>query len=256
MIGIHASPSRSRPTGRRLPRRRLLPRAHRRTDRARSCNPPPPDRRVGGVLSRRRRVSIRHLQRRTESPGTVFPGYRTEHARRPRRRRTPHRRPGRARLRNHLIGVTPTSITVGRAATSDRHPAPASGDGSIQAIREFRVPGAQLTSTGGQPILDRIASLTEDQSRRQRSTIATGRVPTTVRASSTASVSKPGEPAGPRKLRQLELPPGYQAQIAGIHQVIDDSVQELGWAFSPPSPWIYAVMATQFESIGQPSSSW
>ena len=67
-------------------------------------------------------------------------------------------------LRNHVIGVSPTSIMVdGRRLPIVLRPG-VQETASVQAIREFRVPGAQLTTAGGQPILDRIATLTETES--------------------------------------------------------------------------------------------
>ena len=53
-------------------------------------------------------------------------------------------------------------------------------------------------------------------------------------------------------LDRLELPPGYRAEIVGIHQVIDESIGELGWVLFIALLLVYAVMAAQFESLGQP----
>src|SRR5690606_39119056 len=83
-------------------------------------------------------------------------------------------------LRQHLTGVTATHVTLdGQRLPVVLRPS-ADEVESLDSIRAFRVPGAQLTSAGGQPILDRIAQVLEGESqgailRRDRVRVATVR---------------------------------------------------------------------------------
>jgi len=154
-------------------------------------------------------------------------------------------------LRNHLSGVTATYVTVdGQRLPVVLRPAPEE-TASIESIRSFRVPGAQLTSTGGQPILDRIAVLTQTESQgaiyhRDRARVAT------VRAELDGIGFSEARQKAQALLKRLELPAGYQVEITGIHRVIDESLKDLGWALLVAIVLVYAVMAAQFESLGQP----
>lgn len=154
-------------------------------------------------------------------------------------------------LRNHLIGMTPTTVTIGGQRLPIVVRPRQEETGSLDAIREFRIPGAQLTSSGGQPILDRIASLSEDQAEaaiyhRDRARVAT------VRAELDGIGLEEARRRAEELLEKIEIPPGYRAEIAGIHRVVDDSVRELGWALVAAVALVFAVMAIQFESVGQP----
>lgn len=154
-------------------------------------------------------------------------------------------------LRQHLTGVTATHVTLdGQRLPVVLRPS-ADEVESLDSIRAFRVPGAQLTSAGGQPILDRIAQVLEGESqgailRRDRVRVAT------VRAELDGIGLGEAKARAERLLSSFPLPAGYQAQITGIHRVIDDSLGELGWVLVVAVALVYAVMAAQFESLGQP----
>ncbi|HLS91576.1 MAG TPA: efflux RND transporter permease subunit, partial [Limnochordia bacterium] len=154
-------------------------------------------------------------------------------------------------LRNHLTGVTATHITLdGRRLPVVLRPA-AEETESVSAVRAFRVPGAQLTGTGGQPILDRIATVVETTSmatihHRDRMRV------TTVRAELDGISLEAARRKALELMEQLPLPPGYRAEIVGIHQVVDESLGELGWVLVVALILVYAVMAAQFESLSQP----
>src|SRR5690606_10502762 len=113
-------------------------------------------------------------------------------------------------LRNHLTGVTATHITVdGRRLPVVLRPS-AEETESIGAVREFRVPGAQLTGSGGQPILDRIATVVETESQatihhRDRVRVAT------VRAELDGISFEAARQKALELLDRFELPPGYRA---------------------------------------------
>lgn len=154
-------------------------------------------------------------------------------------------------LRHHLTGITATYVTLdGRRLPVVLRPSPEE-TASVDAIRAFRVPGAQLTSSGAQPILDRIAVMTETESHgaiHHRDRVRVAQVRAELDSIGFAEAKAKAEAL----LSRLELPPGYEARITGIHQVIDDAVAELGWVLLVAVALVYAVMAAQFESLGQP----
>lgn len=154
-------------------------------------------------------------------------------------------------LRNHLIGVSPTTVTLdGRRLPVVIRPQ-AEETRTLDAVRDFRIPGAQLTSSGGQPILDRIASLAQVEGEaaiRHRDRVRMA----TVRAELDGIGLEEARLKAQQILAGLDLPPGYRAEITGIHQAIDDAIKELSWALLAAVALIYAVMAIQFESISQP----
>jgi Cation/multidrug efflux pump len=154
-------------------------------------------------------------------------------------------------LRNHLTGVTATYITLdGQRLPVVLRPA-AEETESVSAVREFRVPGAQLTGSGGQPILDRIATVVEATSmatihHRDRMRV------TTVRAELDGISLEAARTKALQLMEELPLPPGYRAEIVGIHRVVDESLGELSWVLVVALILVYTVMAAQFESLGQP----
>ncbi len=154
-------------------------------------------------------------------------------------------------LRNHMTGMVATHI-VHEGARLPVVLRPGSDEVDTSgALQEFRVPGAALGGAGARPILGRIADTVEiegpvtvDRLNRQRLL--------TIRAELDGIGLAQGRALVVQALEGITLPPGVSAEIGGIHRVIDETVSQMAAVLLIGVLLVYAVMATQFESLKQP----
>lgn len=156
-------------------------------------------------------------------------------------------------LRNHLTGTHATDVTIdGVTLPVVLRPHEAETE-SLDALRAFRVPGALLglAQTAAPPILERIA--VEELQERPTSIVRIDRVRTgLVQAELVGIGLRQAEEIAHELIEGLDLPAGYQARVAGLHRILDESMPEVFAVLLIAMALVYTVMAVQFESFGQP----
>lgn len=147
---------------------------------------------------------------------------------------------------------------AGQLVSEDGRPTPIvvkadpSAVGSLEALMDFPVAGLAMPgSTPPRVRLERIATLRDAQ---EPSTIQhrDGQRLATV----TADLDGIGLGEAGRRvqevLRSVEVPPGHQVRLSGIHDLIGETFGELWLALALSVVLVYMVMAAQFESLLDP----
>ncbi len=156
-------------------------------------------------------------------------------------------------LRNHLTGSVPTHVLI----DSNRLPVVlrpnATETHSIEALAAFPVPGVQLTddANSARPKLGRISTLERTDGPQAIEHADRSRL-VVVKAELDGAGLSAAKKMALSALEELEIPPGYEIRVAGIHQVIEESAPEFMGILLLAVLFVYITMAVLFESWSQP----